>query len=116
MNTPKLTFAVVSNVWCKQMHFVNVDDTMIGHKHTHDHMTLLAKGSVEVDIEGKKQKFVAPHIIYIHKDKKHHIKALENDTIAYCIHALRDADEDIIEESMIPEAVKNDAIKRILKT
>jgi len=45
-------------------------------------------------------------MIYIHKDKRHELQALTDDTVAYCIHALRDKDTgDILDPSMIPAGV-----------
>lgn len=113
MNAPEISFAVVSNVWCKQMHFLQAGDHMPGHSHTHDHLTLLAAGALEVEVDGKRQEFTAPHIIFIAKDKCHHLTATVAGTVAYCIHGLRDANEDILDGSMIPEATKQDAIRRI---
>lgn len=115
MNSPELSFAVVSNVWCKQMHFKNAGDTMAGHSHAHDHMTLLAAGSVEVTVNGKAQQFTAPQIIFIAKGSEHHLVATSDNTVAYCIHGLRDAEGDIIDDSMIPDETKKEAVARIMK-
>ena len=40
---------------------------------------------------------MAPTFIIIDKDKKHKVTALEDDTIWYCVFALRDVDGDITE-------------------
>lgn len=91
------------------MHFVKAGDQNDGHVHNFDHVTLLAKGSVEVDVNGSKTTFQAPHMIYITAGKEHYITALEDDTIAYCVHALRtgEREEDILDPAMIPEGVTN---------
>jgi hypothetical protein len=46
-------------------------------------------------------------MIYIHKDKEHELVALEANTVAFCIHALRDGNgvDDILDPAMIPEGV-----------
>jgi hypothetical protein len=46
-------------------------------------------------------------MIYIHKDKIHELVALEDNTVAYCIHALRNGEgvDDILDPSMIPQGV-----------
>jgi hypothetical protein len=46
-------------------------------------------------------------MIYIHKDKIHELVALEDNTVAFCIHALRDGNgvDDILDPAMIPEGV-----------
>jgi quercetin dioxygenase-like cupin family protein len=88
------------------MHFAKAGDIEMGHTHQFDHLTLLAKGKLKVTVEGTASEFTAPHMIYIHKDKRHELQALTDDTVAYCIHALRDKDTgDILDPSMIPAGV-----------
>ena len=63
------------------MHFLKKGDFEIQHAHEFDHTTLLAKGSVEITVEGQKTVFVAPQMIFISKNKQHSIIALEDDTV-----------------------------------
>jgi dTDP-4-dehydrorhamnose 3,5-epimerase-like enzyme len=57
-----------------------------------------------VRIDGQETEFTAPHMIYINKDKVHELQALSDNTIAYCIHALRDKETgDILDPSMVPK-------------
>jgi hypothetical protein len=105
MNEPKEQMSLISNVWIKLMNFEKAGDFNPGHSHVFDHPTLLVKGSVKVEVDGKETVFTAPHIIFIRKEKEHTITALEDDTVAACIHAIRDGDaiEDIVDPSMIPD-------------
>ena len=107
MSTPITAIGCVANIFSRQMTFVNAGDTMFGHMHTFDHLTLLASGSLQVTIEGHVTEFKAPHMIYIHKDKEHELMALEPNTVAFCIHALRDGNgvDDIIDPASIPAGV-----------
>ena len=100
------------------MHFVKAGDQNEGHVHNFDHITLLSKGSVEVNVEGNVSQFKAPHLIYITKGKAHFIKALEDDTIACCVHALRtgEREEDILDPSMIPAGVTNAVTSGLAKS
>jgi quercetin dioxygenase-like cupin family protein len=109
MNAPRTTMACVSNLWVRMMHFDKAGDCNEGHEHNYDHITLLSKGSVEVDVEGQKTVFKAPHMIYIMAGKRHFLTALEDDTVASCLHALRtgEREEDILDPSMIPAGVSN---------
>lgn len=108
MDAPVTNMACVGNLWLRQMHFVKAGDQNEGHEHNFDHVTLLAKGSVEVDVEGNKSTFTAPHMILIIAGKRHFLKALEDDTVAYCVHALRDKDTaEILDPAMIPAGVEN---------
>ena len=107
MNHPDILIGCVANLYSRQMAFKKAGDIELGHKHAFDHLTLLASGSLRVTVEGKTTEFKAPHMIYIHKDKVHELVALEDNTVAYCIHALRDGNgvDDILDPSMIPEGV-----------
>ena len=106
MNPPEVNIGCVANLFSRMMHFKSAGDVEIGHTHQFDHLTLLAKGKLQVTVDGKVTEFTAPHMIYIHKDKVHEITALEDDTVAYCIHALRDKENnEIIDPAMIPAGV-----------
>lgn len=105
---PDASIGLVSNLWSKMMHFKKAGDTEQGHAHVFDHLTLLAKGSMKVTVNGVSTNFTAPHMIFIKKESIHELVALEDDTVAYCIHALRDGNgvDDIIDPSMIPDGAK----------
>ena len=100
---PEIQIGSVDNIYSRMMYFKSKGDTEIGHMHQFDHLTLLAKGSLRVTVEGVPTDFTAPHMIYIHADKIHELVALTDETIAYCIHALRDNEGCIIDTSMIPK-------------
>jgi len=108
MNTPEITLGCVANLWSRMMVFTDVGDTEPGHKHQFDHLTLLAHGSLKVSIDGVSSVFKAPHMIYIHADKNHELVALEANTVAYCIHAIRKpGTDDILAPDMIPGYTEN---------
>jgi len=104
-NEAKIKLAMVSNLWIKLMEFKFAGDVNHGHQHEFDHVTLLTKGSVEVDVDGTKSTFVAPQIIYIQKQTVHTITALEDNTIASCIVAIRNSEklEDIVDPESVPK-------------
>ena len=86
------------NIWVKQHIHECAGDSYGGHKHTFDHVTLLAAGRVSVEIEGYPPKeFTAPTFIIIRKEHEHKITSLEPDTIYYCVFALRDVDGEVVE-------------------
>jgi quercetin dioxygenase-like cupin family protein len=89
------------------MHFKKAGDIEHGHKHQFDHLTLLASGKLQITTPTGVSVFEAPHMIYIHKDKTHELTALEDNTVAFCIHALRDGNEvdDILDPAMVPAGV-----------
>jgi hypothetical protein len=86
----------VGNVWVKQNYLQRSGDANEGHKHHFDHVSLLAKGKVRVEIAGFEPKeFTAPTFIIIKKEHNHRFVALEDDTLWYCVFALRDVDGDM---------------------
>jgi hypothetical protein len=97
----------VANLFSRQMHFEKAGDIEHGHTHSFDHLTLLANGKLKIIVEGKESVFVAPQMIYIKAEKMHELVALEDNTVAYCIHALRIGEDvdDIVDPSMVPEGV-----------
>lgn len=108
MAFPDTRMTVASNLWIRQMHFAKTGDVNEGHTHNFDHLTLVAKGSVKVTIEGVETVFTAPHVFITAQGKRHFIEALENDTVAYCVHALRNAeakDAEILLPDQIPQGV-----------
>lgn len=107
MNNPLVNIGLVSNMFVRQMHFQHVGDIEYGHTHSFDHLTLLAKGSLSVNVNGNLTTYVAPMMIFIKADVEHELVALSQGTVAYCIHALRDLDnpDDILDPSMIPNGV-----------
>lgn len=107
MNRPKVKISCSSNVYVEQLIFEKKGDCNIGHEHTFDHQTLLASGALEADVNGKISYFKAPHIIFIKAGVSHKFTALEDNTVAYCVHALRkgEAIDDIIDPADVPQGV-----------
>lgn len=112
MAAPIVNIGLVSNLFSRQMHFVAAGDTEVGHAHAFDHLTLLAKGVLNVTVDGITTEFTAPQMIFIKKDIVHELTAVTDNTVAYCIHALKDQNGDIIDASMVP---KGDALKAVLQ-
>ena len=109
MKRPEIKILSVSNVYCRLMQFKNAGDIEVGHYHSYDHGTLLANGRMQVDVLNENdevlssQQFDAPTFILIKKDSIHRLTALEDNTIATCIHALRTIDEEIIDPDFLVE-------------
>lgn len=116
IDAPYPKIGCVANLWSKQLHFKKAGDTEHGHKHSFDHLTLLAHGSLRVTVNGSESVFNAPTMIFIKAEYNHELVALEDNTVAYCIHALRDGDAvgDIIDPESIPAGVNAFDISRPL--
>lgn len=87
------------NIWVRQNELEKSGDSFDGHKHHFDHVTLLVKGSVTVEVEGRQAKqFNAPTFIVIRKEHQHKITALTDNVLYYCVFALRDIEGNIVDE------------------
>jgi quercetin dioxygenase-like cupin family protein len=106
-DNPYIQIGCVANLWSRQMHFKKAGDIEHGHTHEFDHLTMLASGSLRVTVNGKTTDFKAPHMIYIKAEHNHELVALEDNTVAYCIHALRDGNgvDDILDPASVPAGV-----------
>lgn len=109
MNIPVHAISCVSNVFIKQMVFVKAGDIEKGHSHCFDHVTLLSAGRLRVEALGTTTDFTAPQHIFIKAGVRHQLIALEDNTVAQCIHALRDGDGvgDIIDPASLPLYVQD---------
>jgi cupin superfamily acireductone dioxygenase involved in methionine salvage len=110
MNIAKSDVMIVDNVFVKMMHFYYKGDITEsrGHSHTFDHITLLSRGSVLMEVleeNGSVVEHKAPKLIVTPKNIQHKFTALEADTVLCCIHAIRDGDDvDDIAPQNITEA------------
>jgi mannose-6-phosphate isomerase-like protein (cupin superfamily) len=73
---------------------------LVQHAHKHDHLSILASGSVEMVVDGVKSVVEAPACLTIAAGKHHGIKSL-TDVVWYCVHATDCTDEDEIDEVLI---------------
>lgn len=91
------TLGYFGNIWVRSHTLVKAGDSNgEGHTHHFDHVTLVMSGSVKVEVVGHEPKvFTAPNFIVIDKDKKHKFTALEDNTVYFCVFALRDINGDV---------------------
>ena len=73
---------------------------LVQHAHKHDHLSILASGSVELAVDGEKSVVHAPACLTIAAGKHHGIKSI-TDVVWYCVHATDCTDEDEIDEVLI---------------
>lgn len=86
------------NIWVRQNTMEKAGISHPGHKHHFDHVTLLTKGKVQIEVEGQPTKeFSAPTFIVIRKELEHKITALTDDVLYYCVFALRNLDGEVID-------------------
>lgn len=104
MKDPQIQIASVGSVYVHMMTFEKVDDFIQGHAHTYDHVTLIGRGSVRYESNGRSTIYKAPHLVVVPRGVQHRLVALEDGTIACCLHALHAKDNpgDILDASMVP--------------
>ena len=83
-------FAEVDDIWVRAYSINKAKSVISQHTHTHDHMTLVSRGTVEAWQDGEVLgTFQAPVIIKIPAGKKHAFTALTDDVVLCCLHNLR---------------------------
>lgn len=92
------------NIWVRQNLIEKAGDSYQGHTHHFDHVSLLVSGKALVEVEGHSPKeFTAPTFIVIRKEVEHKFTALEDNTVWFCIFALRDIDGEVVEDLYGPQ-------------
>lgn len=86
------------NIWVRQNYIRKAGTSFPGHTHHFDHVTLLVRGKVRVDIDGHEPKeFSAPTFIVVKKELHHQVTALEDNVLYYCVFAIRDFDGEVMD-------------------
>ena len=117
MSSAHTDLMVVDNVFVKMMHFYYKGDVTEreGHSHTFDHITLLSRGSVLMEVleeGGTAVEHKAPKLIVTPKNTRHKFTALEADTVLCCIHAIRDGDD---VDDVAPQNITADQANRLME-
>ena len=73
---------------------------LVQHVHKHDHLSILASGSVEMVVDDVKSVVHAPACLTIAAGKHHGIKSL-TDVVWYCVHATDCTDENDVDEVLV---------------
>jgi quercetin dioxygenase-like cupin family protein len=107
MAYPIVKISYVHNVFVRMMHFEKANDHELSHKHEFDHITFLASGTLKVLANGKETIFKAPQLIYIKKDVVHELFALEDNTVASCIHTINVTDN-MVSPDMVPNGIDSE--------
>ena len=96
---PKIQNYFSDGLYAKQM-VIPKGYTACQHKHNYSHLSILAKGRVNVITDDYNQEYIAPACIEIKAEIYHQIVALE-DSVWFCIHATEEADPEQAEELLI---------------
>lgn len=81
------------NVWVRLQFYPKKGDSFLGHKHDHDHMSLVSTGAVKVEVDGQAPKiYKAPAFFEVPANINHFMTAEEDGTSVYCVFAVLDKD------------------------
>ena len=113
MSEPRIKVALAGSIYVNAKIFEKAGDIAQGHAHTYDHFTLVARGGVRVESNGRSVDVPELEIIFIPKNVAHCLTALEDNTVVACLHALhsRDNPGDIIDGTIIPPGTPPWSIK-----
>jgi len=93
------------NNFLRPMRFPDVGSIVVGHKHNYDHITILIQGAIlgrawNVNEDGKQvmvaeKAFKAPAFMNVRAHRWHEFIALEANSYAVCVFALRTRDGEV---------------------
>lgn len=120
MTVQRHNLGYVGNVWVRMNYLEKEGDFAGGHTHNFDHVSLLCRGKVRVEVKGFPPKeFTAPTFIVIKKEYEHDFVALTDDVLWYCVFSMQ-AIEDLestniyaAENSPLPEEGQGDMEKLV---
>ena len=108
LRDPELQHYIAAGVYIKQLLMTNVGDTAEQHSHKSPHLSLLAYGTVEVEVDGIVTEAVGPTAILVDADKVHKITAVAVPALWYCVHGV---DPELqTEEEIIPTLINNEHV------
>lgn len=97
----KTTHFFSDGVYAKRMHLPK-GFTALSHKHTYEHLSILATGKALVATDTEQKEYTAPACITIAAGLNHAITALE-DVTWFCIHATEETDPTKVDQVLIGE-------------
>lgn len=109
---PEIKHHFGGGIYAKET-FIPEGKWLVQHTHKFDHLSVLAKGSIELIVDGQVSVIHAPACLTISAGKHHGVKSL-TDVVWYCIHATDCTDEDNIDEIIIAD-VDNRQVQEIAK-
>lgn len=100
---------IIGNIWIAKNILPTKGMSVDQHAHEHDHASLLVSGKALVQVgDNEPMLFEAPTFIMVRANRFHKFTAAEDNTVWYCIFALREYDglpiETSVAESNVPPA------------
>ncbi len=104
---PIAKVGLTRNIFVRELHFENEGDEEPECKYKFKYLSLLVKGRLKTIVDDSMYfDHTAPHMLFSDSGKKQKLIALEDDTVIYNIHVIRDIDvgdgDEIMEENSVP--------------
>lgn len=103
-----MTHHFAGGLYAKEL-FLSAGQTLIQHQHHFDHLSVLAKGTVIVAVNGNSEEYTGPICITI-KAGQHHGIVAKTDAVWYCIHAI-DCDNPHAVEAILVQPTSDEELQ-----
>jgi quercetin dioxygenase-like cupin family protein len=70
------------------------------HAHDHDHLSILASGTVDLTVDGQTKRFTGPAVLHVRANAVHLVAAI-TDTFWVCCHGVSAEDQADLEKQVI---------------
>jgi gentisate 1,2-dioxygenase len=91
------------NLYGRGMMFLNNGDVTQGHRHPYDHVTIVARGSVSVFVDGITEILHEDQVFITPAGALHKFTSLADNTALWCIHQMRTPEGILIEAEAITD-------------
>jgi quercetin dioxygenase-like cupin family protein len=88
-------------VYCKETH-IPAGVKLTQHKHSFDHLSVLAHGRVRLSVDGQSREIAAPAFLTIAAGKAHEVEAI-TDAVWGCQHATDCTDPEQVDHELIAQ-------------
>lgn len=76
---------------------------LVSHAHSYDHLSILASGTITLEVGGASRKMVGPCAVTI-KAGVHHTLRAYTDVVWFCIHPTDETDADKVDDAILQPA------------
>lgn len=79
---------------------IKAGELLTQHSHPHDHLSILARGTAKVSVDGVSTFYEGPTCIHVPAHKAHAVEAV-TDLVWFCIWATDDTDPETVDTSIL---------------
>ena len=90
-----------TGIYAKQLH-LPANHIVTSHAHKYGHLSILASGTVVVDVDGVRKEYTGPACIEIQENAVHRVFAKTN-AVWFCVHATEATSADEVDAVLIAE-------------